>query len=37
MEIIFSERARKEWKHLERSVQDQLRKRSSFTCKADSP
>ena len=30
MEIIFSERARKEWKHLERSVQNQLRKKIEF-------
>ena len=30
MEIIFSERAKKDWNRLERSVQNQLRKKIAF-------
>ncbi len=37
MEIIFSERARKEWSRLERSVQNQLRKKIEFYLQSGQP
>ena len=37
MEIIFSERARKDWNRLERSVQNQLRKKIAFYLQSGQP
>ena len=37
MEVIFSERARKEWNRLERSVQRQLRKKIGFYLESGQP
>ena len=37
MEIIFSDRARKEWSRLERSVQNQLRKKMAFYLQSGEP
>ena len=37
MEIIFSERARKDWSRLERSVQNQLRKKFEFYLQSGQP
>lgn len=37
MEIIFSERARKEWSRLERTVQNQLRKKLTFYLQSGQP
>ena len=37
MDVIFSERARKEWSRLERAVQDQLRKKLAFYLQAGQP
>ena len=37
MEIIFSERARKDWNRLERSVQNQLRKKIEFYLQPGEP
>ena len=37
MEIIFSERARKEWNRLERSIQNQLRKKIAFYLESGQP
>ncbi len=37
MEIIFSERAKKEWSRLERSVQNQLRKKIAFYLRSGQP
>lgn len=37
MEILFSDRARKEWSRLERSVQNQLRKKIEFYLQSEEP
>ena len=37
MEIIFSERARKDWNRLERSVQNQLQKKMEFYLRSGQP
>ena len=37
MEVIFSERARKEWNRLERTVQNQLRKKLTFYLQSGQP
>ena len=37
MEIIFSERARKEWSRLERTVQNQLRKKINYYLQSGQP
>ncbi|MBI4458786.1 MAG: type II toxin-antitoxin system RelE/ParE family toxin, partial [Acidobacteria bacterium] len=36
-EIIFSERARKDWSRLERTVQNQLRKKINFYLQSGQP
>ena len=37
MEVVFSERARKEWNRLDRSTQEQLRKKLTFYLQSEQP
>jgi len=37
MDVIFSERAKKEWNRLERSIQNQLRKKIGFYLQSGQP